>query len=632
MAVGQLPDQVREFAKYLNQLLARLDQDDGWCGVFWSRDPDGMRACLEGAEVPPWDVVQALLHDLAAAIGVGAVQQETVRARTLHAASVAAYDRGPGGRELLSDRLDLMLQEQRFAQERQQELARALAVAATDDEVERIHLDLAWVRDDHERAVARCAELQARMERLDRVRAPQWVEFGQPGPEAGSGPGGSGGPALAPADEHAAADDLNDAYGAYGAYETHGVYGVRDSYGAYGAGGADGQGGERGPEGAYGMTDTHGPDGAYGTPDAHGLHGGHDSRAYGTHDSPGAQDGYDAERPVFDARGASERHEATTAVTPAGTATAGSGSDSSPAPTPGPSRTPRVPRQPGSRRRPRGDRGDRGARGARFAGLVVAADDEAGTVVPAPEGEQTGPARTPRGVRYARPDGTAADDPRRPAPGDRPAVTDEGVTDEGGTDGGGTDGGGTHGGTTHEGATGERATDERVTADAVEALIRLRGEGRSGEAHGVLVEAAGWPAARLPLFAEELHHAGLGADWSTLLWEAASLPPDQLVAVADALAGAGRAEDCRKLLRQGVARPAPEIAESLIALGDAGRVREARALLDAYVRVRTAEDVAACAHTDPPRLIPLLLASAKGTSDEHHWDLVHALRVAGYTT
>ncbi|MVO90920.1 hypothetical protein GPA10_40825 [Streptomyces sp. p1417] len=565
MAVGQLPDQVREFAKYLNQLLARLDQGDGWCGVFWSRDPDGMRACLEGAEVPPWDVVQALLHDLAAAVGVAAAQSETVRARTLHAASVAAHDRRPGGRELLSDRLDLMLQEQRFAQERQQELARALSVAATDDEVDRIHLDLAWVRDDHERAVARCAELQARMERLDRVRAPQWVDFGQP-PRAGSGSGrarASGGPAPAPAldpaseEEHTAAHDLSDARGAYGAYGSSG------SHGAYGSSGSQG---------------AHGPSGAY-----------------GAHDSPGA-DEYDAERPVFDVRRVPARHEPAAVAAPDGTFTAGSGAEPSPGPAAPPdateapsptSRGPRVPRQPGSRRRPRG---------ARFAGLVVAADDEAGPPAPAPEDERTDPARTPRGARSAQPALTAADAPRHPAPDESPADT-----------------------------------DERVTTDAVKALIRLRGEGRSGEAHGVLVEAAGWPAARLPLFADELLHAGLGADWATLLWEAASLPPDRLVAVADALAGAGRAEDCRKLLRQGVARPAPEIAESLLALGDAGRDREARALLDAYVRVRTAEDVAACAHTDPG-LVPLLLASAKGTSDEHHWDLVHALRVAGFTT
>lgn len=53
MEVEQLPDQVREFAVYLRNLLARLDQDAGWCGIFWQRDPDGMRACLTGAEVPP---------------------------------------------------------------------------------------------------------------------------------------------------------------------------------------------------------------------------------------------------------------------------------------------------------------------------------------------------------------------------------------------------------------------------------------------------------------------------------------------------------------------------------------------------------------------------------------------------
>ncbi|MFD9908689.1 hypothetical protein ACFWX4_30910, partial [Streptomyces sp. NPDC059063] len=173
----------------MNELVARLDQATGWCGVFWSRDPDGMRACLDGSEVPPWDVVQALLHDLAADFGVDVAQAETGRARALHAASVAAYDTRPGARELLSDRLDMMIQEQRFALERQQELARSLSVAATSDEVDRIHLDLAWVRDDHERAAARCGELRHRMERIDRARAPQWVDFGGASPDAGGSPG-----------------------------------------------------------------------------------------------------------------------------------------------------------------------------------------------------------------------------------------------------------------------------------------------------------------------------------------------------------------------------------------------------------------------------------------------------------
>ncbi|MFI8929960.1 hypothetical protein ACIG3E_20050 [Streptomyces sp. NPDC053474] len=543
MAVGQLPEQVTEFARYLNDLLARLDQSAGWCGVFWSRDPDGMRACLDGTEVPPWDVVQALLHDLAADVGVGAAQAETGRARSLHAASVAAHDDRPGGRELLSDRLDMMLQEQRFAVEREQELARALALAATPDEVDRIHLDLAWVRDDHERAAARCGELRRRMERLDRARAPHWVDFGGAPAEGGdfdvrefpADPSGTAAEPRAAADLGGAHDGQGDAYDDDRAlsYDDGTGYGYGYDY--------DGEGRTE----AY---DRDGRAAPYGTD-------GHDT-AHGHPQSP-----EDPDPPHRDAERA-----------------------------PGQDTAPRVPAQPGRsrlgvRRRPRG---------ARFAGLDGAGDDTAGPVA-APTAEPA--PGTPRGARYVQ----AVEAPPRAHP--EPSAAPDGA-----------------------------AADERATVDAVKALIRLRGEGRSGEAHGVLVEAAGWPAARLPLFADELHHAGLTADWATLLWEAASLPPDRLVAVADALAGAGRADDCRKLLRQGVARPAPEIAESLLALLDAGREREARALLDAYVRVRSAEDVAACAHADAQRLIPLLLEMAKGVSDAHHWDLVHALRVAGFTT
>ncbi|MEV0496711.1 hypothetical protein AB0I84_03825 [Streptomyces spectabilis] len=585
MAVGQLPEQVTEFARYLNELLARLDQRSGWCGVFWSRDPDGMRACLDGTEVPPWDVVQALLHDLAADVGVGVAQAETGRARALHAASVAAHDDRPGGREVLSDRLDMMLQEQRFAVEREQELARSLALAATGDEVDRIHLDLAWVRDDHERAAARCGELRRRMERLDRARAPRWVDFGGAPSEGGDFPADTSGRALAKA-PGAPADDVppdtadtvwQDAYDDDSRAETYG--GSTDAYG----GSADAYGGSA--EAYDGPVETYdGPvAGAYDDPaetyddhvvtyDDHVVTYDDHVETYGGRSAPHGADGHDTayghpqspEDPDPPLREA-EREPGQDAVS-------------------------RVPAQAGRsrlgvRRRPRG---------ARFAGLDGAGDDGAGPV--AAPGADPAP-RTPRGARYVQ----AVDAPAR-APPAPPAVED--------------------------GA----AADERATVDAVEALIRLRGEGRSGEAHGVLVEAAGWPAARLPLFAEELHHAGLAADWATLLWEAASLPPDRLVAVADALAGAGRADDCRKLLRQGVARPAPEIAESLLALIEAGREREARALLDAYVRVRSAEHVAACAHTDPQRLIPLLLEMAKGVSDAHHWDLVHALRVAGFTT
>ncbi|WP_244187813.1 hypothetical protein, partial [Streptomyces regalis] len=171
MSVDQLPARVREFVNYLDGLLARLDQGGGWCGVFWQRDPEGMQACLDGREVPPWDVVESLLHDLAAQYGPGGAGPETERARALHAAALATYDSRPGGRDALGDRLDVMLREQRYAAERQADLGRSLASATSQEASDAIRLDLAWARDDHERATARCAELRARMADLDRRAA-----------------------------------------------------------------------------------------------------------------------------------------------------------------------------------------------------------------------------------------------------------------------------------------------------------------------------------------------------------------------------------------------------------------------------------------------------------------------------
>lgn len=171
MAVDQLPGQVREFAGYLNKLMTKLDQGAGWCAVFWQRDPEGMRACLDGLEVPPWDVVEALMHDLETAYGPAAAAQETQRARALHRASLAAYDSRPGGRHALGDRLDVMLREQRYAADRTADLTRRLQAATSQEEVDSLRLDLAWAHNDHERASARCAELRTRIEDADR-RAP----------------------------------------------------------------------------------------------------------------------------------------------------------------------------------------------------------------------------------------------------------------------------------------------------------------------------------------------------------------------------------------------------------------------------------------------------------------------------
>ncbi|MET9520274.1 hypothetical protein ABZX79_35210, partial [Streptomyces sp. NPDC002994] len=78
MTVSQLPEEAEAFARYLRELTALVDTGAGWCGVFWQRDPDGMRACLEGTELPPWDVLEALLQDLAAGHGAPAAERETV--------------------------------------------------------------------------------------------------------------------------------------------------------------------------------------------------------------------------------------------------------------------------------------------------------------------------------------------------------------------------------------------------------------------------------------------------------------------------------------------------------------------------------------------------------------------------
>lgn len=490
MTVEQLPAQVREFARYLNELMHRLDQSGGWCGVFWQRDPDGMRACLDGWEVPPWDVVEALLQDLLATHGDRAAAHETDHARTLHHASLAAHDARPGGRDALGDRLDVMLREQRYAAERQTELTRLLHTAGTHEQAEAIRLDLAWAHDDHERATARCAELRHRMDRLDR-RHPERT----PTPPAdGTHPRvpTQAGPRTARADH---------------------------------------------------------------TP------------GHRQHPAP-APAGHPDDTPTPRDHPQPTPHQAAFEPTPDHRPTA-----------PAPKR---------AKRRTRGS--------ARFAGMTEPDTDP----TPVPDTTPTLPAqpapgrRTPRGARFAG----AAEEPAPPPTPHTPPDDDA----------------------------------RHHTTQTVTTLTRLRAEGRSGEAHALLVEATHWPAARFPHLAAELHRHGLDADWATLLWEAASLPADQLVAAADALTAAGRTTDGQQMLRQGVARPAPEIGAAVLDLADQGRHRETRALLSAYVRVRTPEEAARSAQPDPQRLVPLLLEAARTVSDERHWDLVHALRVAGLTT
>ncbi|MFD8966967.1 hypothetical protein ACFV0C_18585 [Streptomyces sp. NPDC059568] len=497
MAVHQLPAEIGAFARYLRDLTSLLDPGDGWYGVFRRRDPEGLRACFDGTEIPPWDVVDSLLQDFAAGRDREEAAREGVRARRLHAASAAAYDRLPGGGEALSERLQLMLREQSYSASRAEELARLVRTAPQDTpHTQELSHELAWTRDDHARATARCAELRARLAALTtpgratptgRPLAPEgWFRAEEPSvfdrPAAQDSRSADGGPVPSvtdgPSNEPRAKDVPQWAD----------------------------DGGER--DGAAARTAPHAT----------------------------------AKESAKDAK---EKKRASAA-----------------------------------RRKPRG---------ARFAGLDVEEETEAAPapVVPAPP--PAAPA-TPRGARFGGV--PAAPAPAAPAPA-------------------------------------HSAEDLRAAAELVATLTGLRADGRTGEAHVVLCEAAGRPPEQLPLLAAELHRAGLGADWAELLWEAAFLPPAQLAAAAGALSSAGRDDDCRQLLLQGVSRPAEEITDAVLALGGAGRPHEARALLSAFVQARAPEDAVLVAAPDPHRLVPQLIDAARAVSASRERDVVHALRVAG---
>ncbi|MFI7890820.1 hypothetical protein ACIFUY_06105 [Streptomyces sp. CACIS-1.16CA] len=513
MTVHQQAYEVGAFAQYLRDLVARLDPGRGWYGVFARRDPAGMRSCLDGVEIPPWDVVESLLADLAALHGARFAEQVSVRAAALYSASAAAHDRRPGGRQELVHRLELMVREQHRAAERLSDTGPGAPDPAEPDA-------LAWARDDHDRATARCTELR---KRLAAVAAPEgWFRAeGGEGPRAGvdgAAVSGSAGAARVPRSRAEAGDAV------------------------------------------------------VGRPHRRGLHAEGESWA-------------DAPAEVSEA---AEPHEAPEPHRPAEPHGAPEPSGDADAPAP-------------RRKKPRG---------ARFAGLDVD-DEEAAAYAPSPlpgppEPDRSG-APAPRGARFGGAEAEAEDH------------------------------GGRGRGRAGRGRGADGAADPVVpdpaagqaVAGAVAQLLRLRAEGRSGEAHVVLCEVAAWPAPRLPVLALALHRAGLAADWTTLLWEASSLPPAGFAAAAGALAAAGRETDCGLLLRQGVARPAAEVADAALALDGAGRQEQARDLLAAFVRVHTPQEAAELARAAGTRLLPLLLAAAREVSGEAEWDLVHALRVAG---
>ncbi|MYV68469.1 UL36 very large tegument protein, partial [Streptomyces sp. SID2131] len=107
MTVTRYPAEVAEFTHWLTGLAARLRPDAGWYGVFAARDPEGLRACFDGVELLPWDVVSSLLQDAGEAAG----GPFAARGRALYVAAAGAHDRGPGAAAALAERRELMERE-----------------------------------------------------------------------------------------------------------------------------------------------------------------------------------------------------------------------------------------------------------------------------------------------------------------------------------------------------------------------------------------------------------------------------------------------------------------------------------------------------------------------------------------
>ncbi|MEU5217714.1 UL36 very large tegument protein [Streptomyces sp. NPDC020807] len=169
MTVYQLPGDIDTFTRWFAELAARVEAGSGWYEVFATRDPEGMRACLDGTEIPPWDVVESLLQDA----GERADGPLAAQAGALYAAAAGAHDHRPGGADALARLRDLRESERRYAGARARELERRLGETRRGSEQAAVLAhDLAWARDDHARAAARVAELTARLVRLgDPVRA-----------------------------------------------------------------------------------------------------------------------------------------------------------------------------------------------------------------------------------------------------------------------------------------------------------------------------------------------------------------------------------------------------------------------------------------------------------------------------
>ncbi|NGN66476.1 hypothetical protein G5C51_21560, partial [Streptomyces sp. A7024] len=176
--------EVARFAEFLQSLAAGLDPDAGWYGVFSRHDPDGLRACLQGRQLPPWDVVESLLADAGAAAGPAAT-----RARSLHGAAVAAWDAQFGSEPELSAALAAMERDLHRTDQDLREVHIALSHADTPHDHARLTQDRAWLHDDRTRLMARAGEVRERIAALRQASATASPST-DPGPQARRGGGG----------------------------------------------------------------------------------------------------------------------------------------------------------------------------------------------------------------------------------------------------------------------------------------------------------------------------------------------------------------------------------------------------------------------------------------------------------
>ncbi|WST25454.1 hypothetical protein OG264_30460 [Streptomyces xanthophaeus] len=168
---------ISQFSDYLRGLTQRLDPGAGWYGEFLRRDPEGVRACLQGAAMAPWDVVESLLRDLAGLRGEEFAAREGAYAAGLRAAAVGAWDRLPGGTEELRTLLTTADTQRAEADAALRSLSARRAGATDRAEADVLDRELSWTRDDAARAAARYEDLTARLAAATRPAGP-----GQDGP------------------------------------------------------------------------------------------------------------------------------------------------------------------------------------------------------------------------------------------------------------------------------------------------------------------------------------------------------------------------------------------------------------------------------------------------------------------